>query len=115
MRGTMLIFKPYQGKPEVVEFDRPPDLLDLKRGIGGGYLELVPHFKTIPYNGVVMNCDEEGKRKELPTNNAANLHWQEALRRAGLPGLLTADGRLVDYLVGQVIVLFGDKQFMESL
>lgn len=118
MKGTMLIFRPYEPHPQVTEFQRPPTLEELKTAIGGGYLELVPSFRSIPYGGVVMDCiafcDEDGKRKQLDVNNMATIAWDAALRRNGA-GLLRPDGRPVDWLVGQVAILFGDKEFMEAL
>jgi hypothetical protein len=102
----------------VIEFTREPTLEQLKKGIGGGYLELVPGFRSIVYGNVVMDCvafrDEDGKRKGFDVNNVATIAWDAALRRNGT-GLLRPDGRPVDWLVGQVAVVFGDKEFMEAL
>lgn len=118
MRGTMLIFQPYEMRPRVVEFKKAPTLEELKNGIGGGYLELVPGFRTVVHAGAVMDCvafcDEDGKLNGLDVNNPATIAWDQALRRNG-NGLLRADGRAVDWLVGLVAVLFGDKEFMEAL
>lgn len=112
MRGTMITFEP--GKPPTaIPFDRAIKLEELKAGIGGGYLEVVPGFTDIAWAGVVMNCiafcDEDGKRKELPTNDLATSLWELSLRRKGSALM----GR--DYLVGQIAVVFGDREFVESL
>lgn len=113
MHGTMLIFRPHERHPMAMHFDRAPTLEQLKKGIGGGYLELVPWFKTVPWQGVIMDCvafcDEEGKLKELPVNQLATALWVYAMERS------TGTHPSSDYLVGQVAVLFGDREFMETL
>jgi hypothetical protein len=118
MKGTMIIFHPYKRQPQVIEFTREPTVAELKAGIGGGYLELVPGFRTIVYGNVVMDCvafcDEDGKGRGLDVNNVATIAWDAALRRNGI-GLLRPDGRPIDWLVGQVAVVFGDKEFMKAL
>ena len=85
----------------------------MKDGISGGYADLVPGFRTIGYAGVVMDCcafcDEDGKRKQLHINELANDAWDQALRRTGMGNAMG------DYLVGQVAVVFGDREFMENL
>src|SRR5262245_34149875 len=118
MRGTMLIVHPPMRDPEVKEADWAAmsewqRLEWLKAGIGGGYLEVVPYFKSIEHNGVrrdcVAFCDEDGKRKQLPYNPVAQARWEQAMRRA------VGCGPNPDYLVGQIAVLFGDHEFMEAL
>ena len=114
MRGTMLIFKPGELNPDGMSFGRPAKLEELKWGIGGGYLELVPHFTTIAVSDVVMDCvamcDEDGKRKQLPVNQIANDLWQESRWRK-----FGCSEPMGDHLVGNIIVLFGDREFMRSL
>ena len=120
MKGTSLIRRPGDiDKIEVKRYDRAsPTLDELKTAIGGGYLEAVPGFYSMAYAGTVMNavamCDEDGKRKELPVNEGATFAWEAALRRQGST-LRGSGDRPTDYLVGTVIVLFGDKEFSESL
>jgi hypothetical protein len=113
MRGTMLVFEPGKMGPRGMTFDRAPKLEELKDAIGGGYLEIVPGFTTVAYGGVVMNCvafcDEDGKRKEMQVNDLANAFWKASLDRKGG---MTVFG---DHLVGPVAVLFGDREFMQSL
>jgi hypothetical protein len=115
MRGTMIIIDPAQEQPRAIPFDREPTLEQLKAGIGGGYLELVPGFTTIPWGGIVMDCrafcDEDGKRKDLPHNQVATDLWQQALQRQG-----RSLGRPpMDVLVGPIAVVFGDREFMAAL
>lgn len=117
MRGSMLIFKPGQLAPQIIELDHRPELDDLKKYIDG-YLELVPGFRSIVHYNVVMDCivfcDEDGKRKRLEVNNIATVLWDAALRRNGT-GLLRPDGRPIDWLVGPIVVLFGDRELMAEL
>lgn len=116
MRGTLLIFRPGKMAPDVKEIDFAPlselDRLQvLKDGIGGGYIEAVPYFLTIEHAGelhrCIAFCDEDGKRKQLDHNIAANEHWRRAMRRAA------GCSPDPDYLVGDVAVVFGDAEFME--
>lgn len=119
MKGLMLTFLPYQSKPVVRELTAEPPLHEIKAGIGGGYLEAVPGFTSIIIDGkrwdCIAYCDEDGKHKNLETNNWATIQWEVALRNSGHPGLLDPFGRVVDWLVGPVVVLAGDQQFMRSM
>lgn len=118
MKGTLLIFRPGQPLPDSQEIYGEPTLEMLKDAIGGGYLEIVPGFRTIAYAGVVMDCvafcDEDGKHKAFSANNIATVAWDHALRRNGT-GLLRPDGRPVDWLAGPIAVVFGDREFMKAL
>lgn len=120
MQGTMLVMQP-NGEVKVTKLDRVPELEDLKAGIGGGYLEKVPGFNVYvdmagaPHRAVML-CDEDGKRKHLPLNPPATRSWQQSLKMQGHPGLIEAKtGRVVDFIVGPVVILYGDRKFMESL
>jgi hypothetical protein len=119
MKGTIVILQPTKALPLAIEMDRPADLEILKKAIGGGYLELVPRFTSFVWEGELQTCvafcDEDGKRKGMLTNNRATLAWEQALRRTGHPGLLDAFGRAVDWLVGDIAIVFGDSEFMETL
>ena len=104
--------------PQQIELDHCPELNELQSHIGGGYLELVPGFRSIAHYDMIMDCivyaDEDGKRKKLEINSIATILWDIALRRNGT-GLLRPDGRAVDWLVGPVVVLFGDRELMAEL
>jgi hypothetical protein len=119
VRGTILTIKPGKALSLVLKLDKAVTLEQLKAAIGGGYLEAIPRFNSIEYEGEVRACiafcDEDGKRKSLPTNNRATLAWEVALRRTGHPGLLDVRGRAVDWLVGDIAIVFGDDEFMEAL
>lgn len=49
-------------------------------------------------------CNEHGKHMNLPVNLEANRLWQ-----------LSAGEPLNDILVGPVVILFGDAEFMATL
>ena len=124
MKGTLVSIKP-DGSLDVAEASDPDLLPVLKAAIGGGYLEAVPGFNTVPVpligggSAVVVPCvafcDEDGKRKRLPLNERATALWNDALRRRGLPGLVDSSGRMHDVLVGSVAVVYGDREFMAAL
>jgi hypothetical protein len=118
----MLILRPGETPTqiEIKRYDRSPTLDEMRTAIGGGYIELVPWFKTIgvavgpdAMSATIMDCvafcDEEGKLKHLPVNENATSAWEQAVRR------ITGKSGLDDRLCGTVIILYGDKAFMESL
>lgn len=111
MRGTLLIYSPDDAL--VVREVGEPKLELLKEAIGGGYLEVVPHWTSIEHGGkrhrCVAFCDEDGKRLPQPVNRMATFAWDAALRRD------CGCGCAPDYLVGNVVVVFGDREFMEAL
>jgi hypothetical protein len=116
MRGSMILFRPGH-EPELRELDRPPTLEELRDGVGGD-LERVLYFETIAFAGTVLNCiafcNEHGKQDHLPINEGATAAWERAVQRSGHE-LRDKSGTLKDWLVGPVIVLFGDREFMDSL
>ena len=113
MRGTILIYKPHDPRPVVIEIEGEPTLPALKDAIGGGYLEVVPRFTHIHHDGKVHRCvafcDEDGKRKQLPYNAHATQLWDAVMRAS------VGCGCAPDYLVGQIGVVFGDPAFMKAL
>lgn len=114
MRGTALIFRPGKSEPEIVRFTQAPGL-DFLQAAVGGYIEVVPHFDNIRHGEVVERCvafcNEHGKLNRLPVNRAATEAWERAVP-TGLRGPL---GYWLDFLVGDVVVLFGDREFMAEL
>lgn len=116
MKGTLL--KIPANDSEIfsrLNLKRPPEYTELTAVIGGGYLEIVPYFKDIITEGVlvpcVAMCDEEGKLKRFSINTRANIMWQASLTRQYGP----RRSNIRDVLVGDVLVIFGDPEFMESL
>ena len=84
------------------------------QAVVGGYIEAVPSFNSIGYRGTVMDCvalcNEHGKLDHLPINHAATAAWERALRRNGHE-LLDKNGTPKEWLVGNVAILFGDREF----
>lgn len=105
MRGTFIKVHPH-GLIERDLIFRAPTLEDLQSRVGG-YIEAVPGFsRFFDYDGptpCVAFCDEEGKIKGLPVNPFATEFW-----RADRPG----GG---DVLVGMVVIVTGDDEFMGAL
>lgn len=122
MEGACIIFHPWasQGVLETHIFKKPPDL-DYIKGVIGGWLEYVSGFNTIEIEDDVFHCvaycNEEGKLQGQDINVAATHAWDKALRRGDMHpnGILGSDGNPIDVLVGSVIVLFGDEEFMAAL
>jgi hypothetical protein len=112
MKGMILVYRPYERKPEVTEFATEPDLAMVEETVGGR-IEQVPGFFSIDHDGVVRRCVafclKDGKLKNLPLNVAATILWDSALRRAMGVGLIRADGTRADYLVGSIAILFAES------
>ena len=112
MNGTMLIFCPDDALPVVITWHRTPALTEVLHAEVGNWLEKVPGFTWIEHLGKWHPCvalrNQEGKLWNLDANNAATLLWERALRRNG-------HVRHSDQLVGKIVVLFGDDEFMQSL
>lgn len=115
MKGTALIYRPAAVEPEIRELSAPPSL-ELLQGAVGGYIEAVPHWDRVNFEDAmhrcVAFCNEDGKGMGLPLNIPATQLWHAALPP---PGLIGRDGQMADVLVGAVIVVFGDAEFMEEL
>lgn len=117
MRGTMLTILP-DGTEKLQPIMGAPTLDIMKQGLAGGMLEVVPLFRHVEWgsdiNNCVAFCDEEGKLKGLPYNGPATIRWQESLARQGR-SLFDSGANMMDHLVGPIIVLWGDKAFMDAL
>jgi hypothetical protein len=110
MKGTIVIISQHRGHISK-DIDRPE--LKYFTDAVGGYIEVVPYFTSIVWDGqlheCVAFCDEEGKIKRKEPNVSADLFWRMAQERAGLKMMID------DYLVGDICVVFGDKEFMREL
>ena len=97
---------PVSGPITVVECNGPVPLDILQRGVGG-YIEVVPFFDKFSYEGTtypaVAFCDEEGKLMGKPINTQATHNWWDLVPVMN------------DVLVGNVVVVFGDKAFLAAL
>jgi len=111
MKGTMLIYSPGSMTPKVTKLAASPQLSDLQ-GAVGGYIEAVPYFQTIQRFAKIQTCvafcNEHGKLDGLPINEHATWLWYRALERNKL---CPSD----DVLVGSIVVLFGDREFVAAL
>jgi hypothetical protein len=112
MNGKMYVFTPGDDQPKMIEIVGPPTLDWLKRHLDGGYLESVPGFDWFVEPGTEVSvrcvafCDEDGKGKGLPLNVEATTHWFESMG---------TNLYHLDYLVGPVLVVVGDDEFMDAL
>lgn len=118
MRGTMLILRPDEHAPEIKHYARAVTLEELQTAVGG-YIEQIPGFYSIGFGGTVMNCvalaNENGKLKKLPLNEQATWAWEMALQRQGRTLRLAGTDDAADTLCGTIIILFGNREFSESL
>jgi hypothetical protein len=122
MKGHALIYKT-DGAIDSHEFHGGGPALEFLRNAVGGDIELVPGFDTIEVAGVpryrvpcVAFCDENAKvRSDIRPefNRVATKLWEEALGRS-LRSPHDA-GVWLDFLVGPVVVLYGDPEFMAEL
>jgi len=111
MKAVILTFKADENVPSAQEYDAMPPI-DIFKNIVEGYLEAVPYFTLVKFQGkwcrCVAFCNEHGKMKELRVNWPATVAWYAALRQQGI-------ARLNDHLVGNVAVVVGDAEFMSEL
>jgi hypothetical protein len=124
MHGTMMTITPAAKiTTELVDpkiaADTTQMLPKMKAAIGGGYIEKIPGFDSIcvgkEVHTCIALCDEDGKRKQMEFNEVATQLWNIALLAQGHPGLWTPHGSMADYLVGPIVILYGDKEFLEAL
>ena len=114
MKGTMLVISP-AGSIHASPLHDAPTLEQLRAGVGG-HIELVPMFDSVEHHGAVHDCiaycNEEGKLEERPPNHRATMMWDRALIRRH-PGAVERR-REHDFLIGHVVVLYGDEEFMNE-
>lgn len=113
MKGKMLIFGAGTGASITVHpLSAPPPLNELQAAVGG-YIEPVPYFSSIEWDGKIQPCavfcNEDGKNRQLQRNAYATALWSVALRRRH------PRGELNDVLLGTVVVIFGDEELMAEL
>ena len=92
------------GKYTYEQLEGIPTLDQLHRFIEGP-LEMVPLLTTIGKSRCIAFCDEDGKRKGLPFNSAAQTLWRLALGRP-----ITED-----HLVGHITIVVGDQAFLDRM
>jgi hypothetical protein len=110
----LIVIKPTDmAKPEPRQFDGP--LPELLASIIEGPAEEVPGFNTISERGAIRRCrafcNMNAKEQRRPVNSTATGLWHIALKRQGLErGLRRADGSLADWLAGNVVVVFVERE-----
>ncbi len=111
MKGFINTIRAEDGQEIVREINGLPTLDLLRAAIGGGYIEVVPWFTRFQFNGEIVDCvafcDKYGKGKMQHFNAAATVLWAQARRCSVLD--------LKDCLVGDIAIMFGDREFMEEL
>lgn len=104
MRGTIVIISP-TGTKWTNHLQHTPSLETLQQQVGG-FIEMVHGFKLYHHDGqprdCVAFCNEDGKLKGLDLNTTATQIWQRQYPTQ-------------DVLVGPVVILFGDDEFMGEL
>ena len=103
MKGTQTIIKT-NGEVISTEITKSPGFEAFQKIVGGN-IELIGGFET--YEGKPAGlalCNEEGKLKGLPINQKATRAWRDALGFD--PG---------DILVGDVVIITGDDELLETL
>lgn len=101
MKGDAYIYK-LNGTIEHIKLDAAPTLELLNNAVGG-HLEAL-YWPLYKGKQCVAYCNEEGIRLGLPMNRRATFEWYAAM----LPLTTT------DYLKGDIIILIGDKEFMDA-
>lgn len=113
MKGQMIVIPDSKdGTLKVTDFDNPPTLEQMQAALGG-YLEAVPFFDELIQGSradkCVVFCDEDGKlKKGLKENTRATAAWKVVFEKR-------TRHTLTDRLVGPVIVLVGDDEFLAAL
>lgn len=102
MKGTLTVIKT-SGEITSQDVTEKPTLETLQKSVGG-LIEFIGSFST--YNGkpCIAICNEEGKLHKLPFNSKATLAWDEA-----------TGGTYADILVGDVLILTGDDEFLAAI
>lgn len=100
MPGVMTILRANGNKQQFV-IDSAPSLETLQDAVGG-YIEYIPMFDRYEDKPCIAYCNEEGKLQDFVVNAAATAIWRKSIGTA-------------DVLVGDIVILTGDKDFMEEL
>jgi hypothetical protein len=78
---------------------------DLQKAVGG-YIETTPYVETYEDKRVSRSATKKGKLNDLAFDLPATVPWYKVLR---------SDQRYRDQLVGPIIVLIGDSEFLLAL
>lgn len=87
--------------------DAVPDLATLQAGVGGGLIQLIPHFNLYGAQPCVAFCDDEGKLTGQELNAVATYLWYACL---------APEPFRPDTLAGSIIIVCADtEQELEAL
>jgi len=121
MKGYMRVIRP-DGTTETTTCDgRVPSLQEIYAALECQYMEKVPGWDTLlgdEKQRCVVYIDEGAKGAYggplKPVNDPATLEWERVAKRAGL---LAPETRLSarDYIAGNAVVLWGDREWMAEL
>jgi hypothetical protein len=100
----MLAIKP-DGTYTYQKLTTLPTLEDLHGGGIEGPLEIVPFFNKLGMSSCIAFSDEDGKRKGLLLNRAAQALWRLAVGRP-----ITED-----HLVGTIVIVVGKGAFLNRM
>lgn len=107
MKGTLVTIK-IDGRTEVEHVDSVNVLAKLQKIVGGN-IETIPGFTKFDSGEGAVHCvafcNEDGKNDGLLLNSYAQAHWRWAN-----PSFANKD-----LLVGDIVVVYGDAEFMEEL
>lgn len=111
MKGALLVI-PAGGEPYDIRYEGERPGLQKMQELVGGSIEMIPLLEYVdladgdhPFP-VEAYCNEEGKNHRLPFNEVATALWARELNRRGM--------QLTDVLVGPVVLVMGDKEFMND-
>lgn len=102
MKGILTIVRS-SGTVEILEVTEHS--YKLFREIVGGPIESVPYWNEWAGLPCVVLCNEEGKLTDEPFNAVATAMWYDKVPR--MYG--------VDALYGDVVIIQGDREFMQTL
>jgi hypothetical protein len=100
VRGTFHILRADGDEVHGIR-DKPAELEWLQQSVGG-LIEIIPGFTKYLNHPCVAFCNEEGKILELPVNKEATMAWRRCMPTS-------------DILHGDVLIVSGDREFMETL
>lgn len=104
-KNYMVVIPADSNEWKVQLLESVPELDQMKEGLNGGLLEIVPRFNKFMDESCIAFCDEEGKMKGLKRNRTAHFLWEQAV------------GRIIeeDFLVGPIMIIVGSPSFLARL
>lgn len=103
MQGTLVTIK-VDGTITREDVTEKVPLAKLQKAVGG-YVEIVPGLTNYEGHRCVAYCNEDGKLDGLSFNREAHRLWEHSF----------GDVITKDYLVGDILIVYGDSAFMRSL